>query len=128
MNDFEFLERLLDLLSKSSADTIEIRKWSTTYRVSKSGANHAGTVTYQVGAPGGHLPPSAAPAAARAAGGGSGAAESGSAATPLLEIKSPMVGTFYARPEPGAEPYVRVGTRIAPGQTLCIIEAMKIMN
>jgi acetyl-CoA carboxylase biotin carboxyl carrier protein len=39
-----------------------------------------------------------------------------------------MVGTYYAQPEPGAEPYVRVGSRIGPGQTLCIIEAMKIMN
>jgi acetyl-CoA carboxylase biotin carboxyl carrier protein len=39
-----------------------------------------------------------------------------------------MVGTFYAQPEPGADPYVRVGSRIKPGQTLCIIEAMKIMN
>ena len=39
-----------------------------------------------------------------------------------------MVGTFYARPEPGADPYVRVGSRISVGQTLCIIEAMKIMN
>jgi acetyl-CoA carboxylase biotin carboxyl carrier protein len=39
-----------------------------------------------------------------------------------------MVGTFYAQPEPGAEPYVRVGSRIASGQTVCIIEAMKIMN
>ncbi|MGQ0703210.1 MAG: acetyl-CoA carboxylase biotin carboxyl carrier protein [Gemmatimonadales bacterium] len=44
------------------------------------------------------------------------------------EIKSPMVGTFYAAPEPGAEPYVKVGNRISPGQTVCIIEAMKIMN
>ena len=39
-----------------------------------------------------------------------------------------MVGTFYARPEPGADPYVRVGGRIGVGTTLCIIEAMKIMN
>jgi acetyl-CoA carboxylase biotin carboxyl carrier protein len=39
-----------------------------------------------------------------------------------------MVGTFYAQPEPGAEPYVQVGNRIGVGQTLCIIEAMKIMN
>jgi acetyl-CoA carboxylase biotin carboxyl carrier protein len=46
----------------------------------------------------------------------------------LVDIKSPMVGTFYAQPEPGAEPYVRVGSRVSPGQTLCIIEAMKIMN
>ena len=47
---------------------------------------------------------------------------------PLKEIKSPMVGTFYKSPEPGADPYVKVGTRVTPGQTVCIIEAMKIMN
>jgi acetyl-CoA carboxylase biotin carboxyl carrier protein len=46
----------------------------------------------------------------------------------LKEIQSPMVGTFYAAPEPGAEPYVRVGQRVTPGQTVCIVEAMKIMN
>ena len=46
----------------------------------------------------------------------------------LKEIKSPMVGTFYRSPEPGAEPYTKVGSRITSGQTVCIIEAMKIMN
>jgi acetyl-CoA carboxylase biotin carboxyl carrier protein len=46
----------------------------------------------------------------------------------LKEIKSPMVGTFYKAPEPGAEAYAKVGTRVTPGQTVCIIEAMKIMN
>jgi acetyl-CoA carboxylase biotin carboxyl carrier protein len=49
-------------------------------------------------------------------------------ASSLKEIKSPMVGTFYRAPEPGAEPYVKVGSRVAAGQTVCIIEAMKIMN
>jgi acetyl-CoA carboxylase biotin carboxyl carrier protein len=49
-------------------------------------------------------------------------------AVALKEIRSPMVGTFYPQPEPGAEPYVRVGSRVSPGQTVCIIEAMKIMN
>lgn len=46
----------------------------------------------------------------------------------LLEVKSPMVGTFYAQAEPGSKPYVTVGTRITKQQVLCIIEAMKIMN
>jgi len=45
-----------------------------------------------------------------------------------IDIKSPMVGTFYGAPEPGAKPYVSVGDKISKGQTLCIIEAMKIMN
>jgi acetyl-CoA carboxylase biotin carboxyl carrier protein len=43
-------------------------------------------------------------------------------------VKSPMVGTYYSAPEPGAKSYVAVGSRIAKGQILCIIEAMKIMN
>ena len=45
-----------------------------------------------------------------------------------LEVKSPMVGTYYSAPEPGAKPYLSVGDRISKGQILCIIEAMKIMN
>jgi acetyl-CoA carboxylase biotin carboxyl carrier protein len=49
-------------------------------------------------------------------------------ATHLKEIRSPMVGTFYKAPEPGAEAYIKVGNRVSPGQTVCIIEAMKIMN
>ena len=50
------------------------------------------------------------------------------AAPALKEIKSPMVGTYYKAPEPGADPYVKVGSRVTTGQTVCIIEAMKIMN
>jgi acetyl-CoA carboxylase biotin carboxyl carrier protein len=46
----------------------------------------------------------------------------------LKEIKSPMVGTYYKAPEPGADPYVKIGSRVTSGQTVCIIEAMKIMN
>ena len=117
MIDFKFLERLLDLLNRSNAETIEIRKWTTTIRVSKGGHGNSGPVTYQVAAAPAVAPAHAAPAAAER-----------SPATPLLDIKSPMVGTFYTKPEPGADPYVRVGSRISSGQTLCIIEAMKIMN
>lgn len=128
MIDFAFLEKLLDLLNRSNADTIEIRKWTTTVRVSKGGAgSNSGPVTY-------HLTPPPAPALAGVAGGAASALAAPSAGgveaeqKNWLEIKSPMVGTFYARPEPGADPYVRVGSRISVGQTLCIIEAMKIMN
>ena len=46
----------------------------------------------------------------------------------LPEITSPMVGTFYGSPTPGAEPFIKVGSKIKPGDVLCIIEAMKIMN
>lgn len=46
----------------------------------------------------------------------------------MLEIKSPMVGTFYRAPAPDAKPFVEVGDRISRGQVLCVIEAMKLMN
>jgi acetyl-CoA carboxylase biotin carboxyl carrier protein len=46
----------------------------------------------------------------------------------LFLVKSPIVGTFYGSPSPGAEPFVKVGTHIDSGQTLCIVEAMKLMN
>src|SRR5213079_734860 len=62
-------------------------------------------------------PTAAAPAAPKA-----------EAKSQFLEVKSPMVGTFYGAPEPGAKPYLSVGDRISKGQILCIIEAMKIMN
>ncbi|TFH58834.1 MAG: acetyl-CoA carboxylase biotin carboxyl carrier protein, partial [Candidatus Zixiibacteriota bacterium] len=55
-------------------------------------------------------------------------APSPAAVTTGKEIKSPMVSTFYASPEPGAPPFVEVGARVKKGQTVCIIEAMKLMN
>ena len=111
---------------------IEIRRglfgaWSSV-RVSKAG--HGNTIG---GIPGGGAAhvivshPAASPAAAS-----SGGAQPASPAAPsgpqLLEIKSPMVGTFYQSPEPAAQPYVKVGSRVNVGQVVCIIEAMKIMN
>ena len=124
MIDLEFLQKLLDLLNRSEADTIEIRKWTTTIKVSRNSP-----------APSHLLPVPSSPLPGEQGGGsreevGSREDEGERSAPPpdLKEIKSPMVGTFYARPEPGAEPYVHVGGRIDPGKTLCIIEAMKIMN
>ncbi len=106
---------------------IEVRRglfgmWASV-RVSKAGhgtGNASGPVVVTSAAP-------VAPAPA-AAPGGAAAAHAAPAGPALLEIKSPMVGTFYKSPEPGAEPYVKIGTRVAPGQVVCIIEAMKIMN
>jgi acetyl-CoA carboxylase biotin carboxyl carrier protein len=76
------------------------------------------------------LPPMAhAPAPAAAAPAGAAAPHTPPAASATLrEIKSPMVGTYYKAPEPGSEAYVKIGGRVTSGQTVCIIEAMKIMN
>jgi acetyl-CoA carboxylase biotin carboxyl carrier protein len=132
MIDLEYIEKLLQILERSTADTIEIQKRGTSIRISKSGGGAAGgPVTYHVSPHAGHNP--APPAAALPMSEQAVSAEGRAAAEPavernLIEIESPMVGTFYAQPEPGAEPYVRPGSRISSGQTLCIIEAMKIMN
>jgi len=74
--------------------------------------------------------PMMAPPAATPSGGAAPAAPAAALApvSTHKDIKSPMVGTFYKSPEPGAEAYVKVGGRVTAGQTVCIIEAMKIMN
>lgn len=53
---------------------------------------------------------------------------SSAAENDLIEVSAPMVGTFYRAPSPGAEPFVKPGDKVAPGDTLCILEAMKLMN
>ncbi len=130
MTDLALLKELLALLDASSATTIEIRRGFTTYRVSReSGHGAAAYLAAPFPGPVAAGAPGAGPAAnPPPAGGGAGTSAAAPAATRLLEVKSPMVGTFYRSPEPGAEPYAKVGSRVATGQTLCIIEAMKIMN
>jgi len=121
MTDIALVKELLALLDSSSATTIEIRRWFTTYRVSReAGYPTAAAVHPAVAAA---MAAQAAPSAAPGAG-----AVPEAPPTRLIEVKSPMVGTFYRAPEPGADPYVKVGSRVGIGQTLCIIEAMKIMN
>jgi acetyl-CoA carboxylase biotin carboxyl carrier protein len=112
---------------------IEIRRglfgaWSSV-RVSKAG--HGSNATGHVVVTQSPVPPLASPVPAGEVGRGTGEGGGGAPAPPksqLLEIKSPMVGTFYQSPEPGAQPYVKVGSRVNVGQVVCIIEAMKIMN
>jgi acetyl-CoA carboxylase biotin carboxyl carrier protein len=74
--------------------------------------------------------PAPAPAAPAASGAAPAAAPAPAPAAPssTVDVKSPMVGTYYGAPEPGAKAYVSVGQQVKKGQVLCIIEAMKIMN
>jgi acetyl-CoA carboxylase biotin carboxyl carrier protein len=125
MIDLEFLERLIKAIDQSSLDSIEIERGGTRLRLSKSapqvfGTAAAGTPAAQHATA--HAPhaPSAAPFAAPEP-----AAPSGSH---LVEVTSPMVGTFYRAPAPDAPSYVDKGKRVSKGDTLCIIEAMKLMN
>jgi acetyl-CoA carboxylase biotin carboxyl carrier protein len=130
MIDLRYVKKLIDMIDESTVDSIEITSdKGMKIRISKS-PQHRGTV--QVAAPVA-LPAVAAPAAAprmTPAQGMPAVADEAPAAPKeqLLEIKSPMVGTFYAAAEPGAKPFASVGDRIASGKVVCIIEAMKIMN
>jgi len=125
MTDLALLKELLALLDASSATTIEIRRGFTTYRVSRE-AGGGGAVVLPAAGGAVHYAAAAGPGPSGTPAGA--AAPGAEAAARLVEVKSPMVGTFYRAPEPGADPYVKPGQRVTTGQTLCIIEAMKIMN
>jgi acetyl-CoA carboxylase biotin carboxyl carrier protein len=125
MIDIDFIERLIHVLDTSSVDSLEVERGGTRIRLSK-------TPPVSVGAPVYSMPQAApAPAAAPAPGPAAPAAAPEPAPRPssnLVDITSPMVGTFYRSPAPDAPSYVEVGARVNPGDTLCIIEAMKLMN
>jgi acetyl-CoA carboxylase biotin carboxyl carrier protein len=125
--DLKDVRRLADLLRDTpEIGSIELKGWFGT------GVVITRTNGFVGGVPGYGAMPLMPPLAMAQAPGPQPAAEPERAkptpAPALKDIRSPMVGTFYAAPEPGAEPYVKVGQRVSPGQTVCIIEAMKIMN
>jgi acetyl-CoA carboxylase biotin carboxyl carrier protein len=122
--DLRDVRRLAQLLRESpEIGSIEVKGWFGTGIVITRTSNAVLAAPLAAAAP---SMPAAAPRPGELAGGG--AAPPHPAAGGLKEIRSPMVGTFYRAPEPGAESYAQVGTRVTPGQTVCIIEAMKIMN
>jgi acetyl-CoA carboxylase biotin carboxyl carrier protein len=127
--DLKDVRRLAELLRESpEIGSIEVKGWfGTGVVITRTQAAPAVATTMPLILPSapaqGH-----ASAAARSADGSAPATGAAAAGSGLKEIRSPMVGTFYRAPEPGAEPYISSGTRITPGQTVCIIEAMKIMN
>ena len=128
MIDLRYLKKVLEMLDESTVDSLEITsEKGMKLRVSKSPAQRGGAMLSapMMAAPAMAAP---APAAAAAPAPAAAAAEPAKPVSTLIEVKSPMVGTFYAKPEPGANPYASVGTRVSKGQILCIIEAMKIMN
>ncbi|WP_367887902.1 acetyl-CoA carboxylase biotin carboxyl carrier protein [Pseudogemmatithrix spongiicola] len=125
--DLRYVKKLLEMLDESTVDSMEISSdKGMRIRLQKTPVAR-GTVQYA--APAAAPAPAPAPAAPVAA--AAPAAAPAAAAAPASkgqDVKSPMVGTFYGAPEPGAKPYVSVGQTVKKGQVLCIIEAMKIMN
>lgn len=120
--NFREIKRYVQLVENSNISELEITEEGVTLRIKKDLAGTVMNVPLQAA----QFSPLANPAPAQAP----VLAEKPPAvpASSLLEVKSPMVGTFYQSPSPEAENYVRVGDRVKPGQVLCIVEAMKLMN
>jgi len=119
--DIRKVKKLIELLDDSGIAEIEITEGEESVRISRYSAHAPVAAAPMVAAA-----PVAAPAAATAA---------APAAAPVeipeedgFEVTAPMVGTFYSSSSPGAAPYIQVGDRVNEGDTLCIIEAMKMMN
>ncbi|MEN8373851.1 MAG: acetyl-CoA carboxylase biotin carboxyl carrier protein [Gemmatimonadota bacterium] len=118
--DLEFLRGLIEAVDESGIDSIEITRAGTRIRIGKTPPPAAVPAAQHIAV----AAPAAEPTpAASEATNGDGASDPG-----WVEVHSPMVGTFYRAPAPEAPPYVDVGTRVSKGQTLCILEAMKLMN
>ncbi|MGD2120259.1 MAG: acetyl-CoA carboxylase biotin carboxyl carrier protein [Gemmatimonadota bacterium] len=135
MMDQAFVESLIRALDESSLDSLELEREGTRLRLSKSPnlpfASSASPAVSPILAPPapdlGQAGPNPTPSKSEPAP-VSAEPEMLSDQEGLLEVTSPMVGTFYAAPAPDAAPYVEVGQRVGNGTVLCIIEAMKLMN
>jgi acetyl-CoA carboxylase biotin carboxyl carrier protein len=124
MMDFDEITRILEMMRAHELSEFELERDNFKLRIRKHAGGH--WVAAAPAAPVMVAAPPAAVAAAPMAGG-----PVFSAADDELElnvVKSPIVGTFYSAPEPGAAPFVAVGDSVQKGQILCIIEAMKLMN
>lgn len=131
--DIRKVKKLIEMLEESSLAEIEIREGEESIRISRASSVGGHTVVSTVsGSAAAPAAPAAAPAAAAApasAPAAAGAAEAAPAASPTGHaVTSPMVGTFYRSANPGAKPFVDVGSEVKAGDVLCIIEAMKMMN
>lgn len=131
--DFGELERLLSFMSNHGLEEFEYAHGDLKIRLKKAGAQSATAPVWMAQSPApatqapvSQLAPSAAPAAAPT--NATAASPAPVAAADEHIIKSPIVGTFYAGPSPEAGPFVRAGDKVEAGQTVCIIEAMKLMN
>ncbi len=130
MIDLDFLERLIQAIDQSSIDSIEIERGGTRVHIGKTPPQTVASAGAPMAMPMPVSAPAAAPAPAAPAPSAAPApaAEEAPAPSNLIDVTSPMVGTFYRAPAPDAPAYVDVGSKVGEGATLCIIEAMKLMN
>ncbi|WP_445365470.1 acetyl-CoA carboxylase biotin carboxyl carrier protein [Microbulbifer sp. ANSA001] len=123
--DIRKIKKLIELLEESDIGELEIKEGEESVRISRgvSGANQQVMPMYSAPAVPAPAPAAPAPSAATAP-----AEKESKPAVSGHAVKSPMVGTYYAAPSPGAEPFVKVGQQVKIGDVVCIVEAMKMMN
>lgn len=117
--DIRKVKKLIELLEESGIAEIEIREGEESVRISRYGQGGSPVVTHT------HVTSGGAPAIAAEPGKSNAPAE---AAPRGHTVTAPMVGTYYSSPAPGSKPFVEIGQQIEVGATLCVIEAMKILN
>ncbi|MCL4784443.1 MAG: acetyl-CoA carboxylase biotin carboxyl carrier protein [Bryobacterales bacterium] len=118
--NLEEIRQLIDLANESGVAELEVQRGENRVRIRRAVAGVQDyVISGGVGAPA-LAPPSPAPSAP--------AAEKPSEESNLIMVKSPIVGTYYGSASPGSAPFVAVGDSVKPGQVLCIIESMKLMN
>jgi acetyl-CoA carboxylase biotin carboxyl carrier protein len=135
MIDLRYVKKLIEIIDESTVDSIEITSdKGMKIRISKS-PQQRGAVQMAAPIPIPAIIPGGAPPRISPPQGTQMIVEGEAPAAPpeppkptTVDVKSPMVGTFYKSPEPSAKAYVAVGDRVSKGQIVCIIEAMKIMN
>ncbi|MDQ1241317.1 MAG: acetyl-CoA carboxylase biotin carboxyl carrier protein [Pseudomonadota bacterium] len=125
--DIRKVKKLIELLEESGVSEIEIKEGEESVRISR----HPTGTMHTIATPMAYSTPAAAIGAAAGAAAGASAvptAAASAAPSPDQVVTAPMVGTFYSAPAPGAKSFVEIGSEVKPGDVLCIIEAMKMMN
>ena len=119
--DIRKVKKLIDLLEESGINEIEIHEGEESVRITRAASGPQGYFAPPMPMPA--APTTAAPVATTMS-----PAETVAKESPGHRVTAPMVGTFYLAPSPGARPFVEVGSTVEVGDTLCIIEAMKMLN
>jgi acetyl-CoA carboxylase biotin carboxyl carrier protein len=125
--DFDEITKILDMMREHELSEFELERENFKIRLRKHGGGHWVSAAPPPQMPAAPSTPGASPDGG-AAGAGTPVLAGADEEMELAVVKSPIVGTFYRAPEPGAPPYAEVGDTVKKGQVLCIIEAMKLMN
>jgi acetyl-CoA carboxylase biotin carboxyl carrier protein len=127
--DLKDIKAIIDLMKKNSVSEFELEKQDFKIRLKRGPSNGGGTsVNYEDAPVLTYVPPTVAVPTPGVSVPVAAGATAASAASSELDIKSPMIGTFYRAPSPESAPYIEVGAEVNPETVVCIIEAMKVMN